>query len=311
MLRHTPLAILLTSVAHIAQADAPKVVTDIAPVHSLVSMVTKGISEPSLIIDPRAGPHTNAIRPSIADALQSADVVFWIGEELSPWLEGPIETLASSAVRSVLLDVEGTATLAFREIDAFGGRSKKADDDHADDDHGDEDHVGKDPHAWLNPANAQLWLAYMAETLSTIDPDNSQAYKANAAAGQTAIQSEINAAANSLEAVASQPFVVFHDAYQYFENEFGLTATGALSLSDAVPPSPSHVAEIQSKIREDNVACVFSEPQFSDALVRTVIEGTDAKTVELDPLGADLEQGAGLYPGLIRAMTEDFVTCLQ
>jgi zinc transport system substrate-binding protein len=330
MLRQTPLALLLTTVAQIAYAEAPSIVTDIAPVHGLVSMVTEGVAEPSLMIEPAASPHTNAMRPSVAAALQGADVVFWIGAELSPWLNDPIETLSPNARHIALLDVAGTQALGFRDTDAFGTHGESH-DDHAHDDHGHDhdhdhdakaddahddnhdahDHSGTDPHAWLSPSNAQIWLTHIADTLSQIDPANAEKYMANAAAAKVTVQAEIDTATARLSAVIDQPFVVFHDAYQYFESQFGLQAAGALSFSDAVPPSPSHVAEIQTEIREEGVVCVFSEPQFSDGLVQTVIEGTNAKMAQLDPLGANLEIGAGFYPALIRDMTDRFVDCLQ
>ena len=364
MLRQTSLALLLTSTAQIASAETLSIVTDISPVHGLVSMITDGISEPTLIIDPTASPHMNAMRPSVAAALQEADVVFWVGDALSPWLEDPIETLAPNAVHSALLSVPGIQTLDFRQTDAFGSHSDHAHDDHGDkdhahdehahdehehdheeashdehdhdhdhdhdheeashgdhdhdehahDDHGHDhahDHSGIDPHAWLSPANAKVWLTHIADTLSERDPANAETYAANAAAAQAAIQTEMDTAQARLSAVIDQPFVVFHDAYQYFEAQFGLQAAGALSLSDAVPPSPSRAADIQTEIRENGVVCVFSEPQFSDGLVNTVIEGTDAKTAQLDPLGADLDLGVAFYPALIRDMTDRFVGCLQ
>ncbi|SHH50672.1 zinc ABC transporter substrate-binding protein [Marivita hallyeonensis] len=340
MFRTTTIALLLASTAQIASADAPKIVTDIAPIHGLVSMVTEGVTEPALLIEPTASPHTNAMRPSAAAALQEADIVFWVGEELSPWLENPIETLSEDAVHSALLSVDGITTLAFRDTDAFGAEDH-GHDDHAHDDHGHDhdhaedhahdeehaheedhahddhdhdhahDHSGTDPHAWLSPENAQVWLTHIADTLSTRDPANAETYAANAAAARDAIAKEIAAAQNRLSAVTDMPFVVFHDAYHYFEDQFGLETVGALSLSDAVPPSPAQVARVQADIREKGVVCVFSEPQFSDRLVQTVIDGTDAKTAELDPLGADIPLGPEFYPALLRDMTDRFVTCLQ
>lgn len=346
MRRITTLAVLLASTASIARAEVPSIVADIAPVHGLVSMVTGDITTPSMLIEPTASPHSNAIRPSVAAALQDADVVFWIGSDLSPWLEDPIETLAPDAQHSALLSVAGTQTLSFRETNIFASdkddhghdehgdehASDEADhEDHAEDaadhddqgheeheeeahdDHGDEghDHSGIDPHAWLSPTNAGVWLTHIAETLSTLDPDNAATYAANADSAKAQIAKEVEAAQTLLTPAQDRPFAVFHDAYHYFEDQFGLEVIGAISLRDAVPPSPAQVAEVQREIRENGVVCVFSEPQFSDALVQTVIEGTDAKTAQLDPVGANLDLGAGFYPALIRDMTDRLVDCLQ
>lgn len=311
MLRIAPLVFMFASSATLAKADVPNIVTDIAPVHGLVSMVTGDLAEPALLIDPAASPHTNAMRPSAAAALQDADVVFWMGEQLTPWLEAPLANLSAEAETIALLDVEGALTLEFREMEDFGSHDHDHGHGH---DHGHDDghdHAATDPHAWLDPANAGPWLSQIAETLSGLDPENAAFYRANADAALVRIDAAASAVQSGIDPFRDRAFVVFHDAYHYFESRFGLEAIGALSLSDAVPPSPSHIAEIQHEIKEQNVVCVFSEPQFSDGLVRTVIEGTPARSVQLDPLGASLPLGPDFYPALLQDMAARFVECLQ
>ncbi|MCL3881412.1 zinc ABC transporter substrate-binding protein [Marivita sp. GX14005] len=307
------IAFAALAIAQSARAEVPRVVADIAPVHSLVAMVMDGIGTPDLLIEQSAGPHTNAMRPSAAASLQNADLVVWIGKELSPWLTDPLGALAGDAERLALLDLEDTRRHAFRAANAFasgehGDHAGHGHDGHADEDHS---HDGVDPHAWLDPANARQWLTHIARVLSKMDPANARAYEANAARGAAMIADAADTAQAMLAPVQDWPFVVFHDAYQYFEHGFGLRAIGALALGDAVPPGPSRIARIREEIREQGVVCVFSEPQFSDRLVRTVIDGTDARIAELDPLGAALDPGAALYPALILDMAERFRTCLQ
>lgn len=304
-------ALLLMSTATLASAEAPSIVTDIAPVHGLVSMVAGDLTEPALLIEPKVSPHTNAMRPSAAAALQEADVVFWMGAELTPWLEAPLANLAGQAVTVALLDVEGTQTLDFRETEDFGAHDHAHGDDHGHDHDHDHDHAAIDPHAWLDPANAGVWLTQIADTLSERDPGNAATYRSNADAALATIAATSAEARTALDPLKDRSFIVFHDAYHYFESRFGIEASGALSLSDAVPPSPARVAAIQQEIRDENVVCVFSEPQFSEGLVRTVIDGTEAKTGQLDPLGANLPLGADFYPALIRDMATRFADCLQ
>ena len=105
-------------------------------------------------------------------------------------------------------------------------------------------------------------------------------------------------------------FIVFHDAYQYFETDFDFSSTGAISLSDAADPSPARIAEIQESIAVDGVDCVLSEPQFNASLVETVLDGTQASTGIADPLGSDLEPGPELYPQLIRNLATTLKSCL-
>ncbi len=343
-----------------ALADVPSVAVDIAPVHSLVARVMDGVGTPDLVIPSGESPHGFSMRPSSAEALQNADVVFWVGHDLTPQLDDAIETLAEDAAVTELLEVDGIALLDFREGALFDAHDHGDHDDHDDhghddhdhaeeehaekddhdhdheehghDDHGDDehaehddhdhddheehagheghDHGDHDPHAWLSPKNASVWLNVIAAQLSETDPENASAYFANAAAARTELEAlsvEVNA---TLEPVRGGSFIVFHDAYQYFETDFDFPASGAISIGDASDPSPARIAEIQGRIRDEGVDCVLAEPQFNPDLVATVLEGTDAGTSVIDPLGANLEPGAALYPQLIRNMANSLAECL-
>ncbi|MDC1339628.1 zinc ABC transporter substrate-binding protein [Planktomarina temperata] len=311
----TLLSLCLTAawLAGPAYADRPRVVVDIAPIQALVAQVMEGIGMPDLIIQPGATPHEYSLRPSEAAALQSADLVFWIGPDLTPWLEEAIETLAPAADLTTLMDVDGTVQLEFREDAVFEAHdhSDHADDDEHDDhaDHG--DHAGHDPHAWLSPKNAMTWLEVIAGRLSAVDPVNSDAYLANAASGRVAIEALMDEVDATLDPVRGRAFIVFHDAYQYFETDFDISASGAISISDASDPSPARIAEIRGQIAEQGVDCVLAEPQFNPGLVATVLRGSDAQMGIVDPLGADLELGAELYPQLIRNLSNALAECLH
>ena len=314
----TLLSLCLTAawLAGPAYADRPRVAVDIAPIHALVAQVMEGIGMPDLIIQPGATPHEYSLRPSEAAALQSADLVFWIGPDLTPWLEEAIETLAPAADLTTLMDVDGTVQLEFREDAVFEAHdhSDHADeDDHDDhDDHADHgDHAGHDPHAWLSPKNAMTWLEVIAGRLSAVDPVNSDAYVANAASGRAAIEALRDEVDAALDPVRGRAFIVFHDAYQYFETDFDISASGAISISDASDPSPARIAEIRGQIAEQGVDCVLAEPQFNPGLVATVLRGSDAQMGIVDPLGADLELGAELYPQLIRNLSNALAECLR
>ena len=315
------LSLTATLMGGAAYADTPRVAVDIAPVHSLVARVMDGISEPDLIIQPGASPHEYSLRPSEASALQAANLVFWIGPDLTPWLTDTIETLASDAVATKLMEADGTIELEFREGPLFEVHDHGDDDDH--DDHGDDDdhdeaesgheghdHGAHDPHAWLSPKNAMNWLNVIAGRLSAVDPDNAGAYFANAAAGRTEIETLIGEVTATLDPVRGGQFIVFHDAYQYFEMDFDFPASGAISVSDASDPSPARIAKIQARIAEQGIDCVLAEPQFNPGLVATVLDGTDAQTGILDPLGSDLEPGPAFYPQLIRNLSTALAGCL-
>ena len=331
----TSLTALPLVLAAPALADVPRVAVDIAPVHALVAQVMSGVGVPDLVLPPTASPHAHALRPSEAAALQGADLVVWVGPELTPWLADPLGALAPNAARLGLLEVEGIRRLGFRDGASFeahdhgdadhddhahdapdhGGETHDdhaghdhAHDDHAHDDHA-HDHSGIDPHAWLDPANAALWLDVIAAELSRLDPDHAATYAANAATAQAALttmQADIAARMASL----SGGFIVFHDAYHYFEARFGIEAAGAISLSDASDPGPARVAEIRDLVAAEGIACVFVEPQFNRGMVDAVFEGTGVRIGVIDPIGAMLEPGPALYPALLDAMAQSFEACL-
>lgn len=321
-----------------ALADVPSVAADITPVHSLVARVMDGIGEPALIVATGASPHEYNLRPSEANALQSADLVFWVGADLTPWLEDTISTLAGDATLVELMEADGTTELPLRETALFEAHDHGSEDQHADDeehdheghddhsdheghdhdhdDHKGEDHAGHehgdhDPHAWLSPDNGAAWLNAIAAALSAADPENAGAYFANAAAGREELADLRNEIDSILEPVRGGNFVVFHDAYQYYEMAFDIPASGAISISDAADPSPARIAEIQGRVADQNVSCIMAEPQFNRGIVDAVMEGSDARTGVMDPLGADLEPGADLYPQLLRNLATSLADCLS
>ncbi|WP_171210225.1 MULTISPECIES: zinc ABC transporter substrate-binding protein [unclassified Ruegeria] len=378
-----PLSITAALMGGTALAEVPNVAVDIAPVHSLVARVMDGVGTPDLVIPPGASPHEYNLRPSEAAALQQADLVFWMGDDLTPWLEDAIETLAEGASVTSLLDADGTVLLEFRENALFEAHDHGDHEDHDDhghddhddhDDHGDEhahdedhghddhdheehvedkdhdhhdhedeaahgdehhdhdheehaehddhdghddhaehdhhDHGEHDPHAWLSPANAETWLNVIAAQLSAADPDNAGTYFANAAAAREEMAALSAEVAQTLDPVRGGSFIVFHDAYQYFEDAFDFPAAGAISIGDASDPSPARIAEIQARIRDEGVDCVLAEPQFNTGIVATVLDGTEARTSVIDPQGAALTPGPDLYPQLIRAMAASLSECL-
>ncbi|MGX1308797.1 zinc transport system substrate-binding protein [Amorphus suaedae] len=311
----------------------PNVVTDISPVQSLVARVMAGVGEPTQILPPGASPHGYAMRPSEAAALADADVVFWVGPELTPWLDRAIDTLGTKAEVVELLETPGTTHLAFREGatfeahhhdgDAHDAHAEEGHDDHAEEGHAEaegedhhdaaeeHDHHGTDPHAWLDPDNGKVWLAAIAGELAKADPANADAYRRNAADGARELDELKTHLETKLAPVRGAPFVVFHDGYHYFENRFDIEAAGAVSLSDASKPGPARVSEIRDTIRRLGAVCVFTEPQFQPTLVATIVEGTDARVATLDPLGLDLEPGPGLYPALLTRLADNLATCLD
>lgn len=309
-----------------ARAEVPRVVATIKPIHSLVAAVMGDLGAPELIVRGGASPHTYSLRPSDAHALEAADIVFWTGHGLELFLEDALDSLAAGAVVVELAESPGIALLPIREGGAFDAHSHEAEDDHRHEEHEDghdhaeehhddhdeaQDHAAEmDMHFWLDPANAALMVREVAATLGEVDPANAAAYRANADAEVARLEALTDEIEAQLAPVRATPFVVFHDAYQYFERRFGLSIAGSITVTPDTMPGAARVAEIRDRIGSLGAACVFAEPQFEPAIVQTIIEGTHARAGTLDPEAAGLAEGPELYGELLRGLAAALVDCL-
>ncbi|AJD41568.1 Zn-uptake transporter substrate-binding protein ZnuA [Rhizobium gallicum bv. gallicum R602sp] len=303
-------------------ADAPAVVTSIKPIHSLVSAIMQGVGTPELIVDGAASPHTYNLKPSDASALQSAKVIFWVGPGLEAFLEKPLESLGSGASIAELEDAPGLVKLKFREGGAFeahddgdeaeaGHEHEEAGHDHDAHAEGDHGHGEFDTHLWLDPMNAEAMAAEITTTLVAADPANALTYQANAKALDAKIDALDREITDIVTPVKEKPFIVFHDAYQYFEHRYAVRVAGSITVSPENMPGAERVSEIHKKVADLGATCVFAEPQFEPRLVNVVIEGTDAKAGVLDPEAATLEAGPDLYFTLMRGIANSMKDCLS
>ncbi|KKC35369.1 zinc transporter [Devosia epidermidihirudinis] len=309
----TSLALLATALLTTTAMAAPNVVASIKPVHSLVSAVMAGVGEPTLIVKGSASPHTYSLRPSDAGALESADVVFWTGHGMEMFLADALGTLASKAQVVELAESPGITLLPVREGGAFEHHSHEGEGEEHDHDHDEHAHEeeGGDMHFWLDPENAKLMVTQIATTLSEADPENAPAYEANAAKeiiALDALETELNA---TLAPIKSKPFIVFHDAYQYFEKRFGLDVAGSVTVTPDVMPGAARIDELKAKVAELGATCVFAEPNFQPTIISAITEGTEAKAGVLDPEGGALPEGVDLYPELLRGLANGLVDCLR
>ncbi|WP_317673437.1 zinc ABC transporter substrate-binding protein [Thioclava sp. A2] len=295
-----PLTLPLLALPLAAQAEAPHVVTDLPAVHSLVSQVMGELGAPELLLGAGASAHSYQLRPSQARSLQSADLVFWIGPEMTPWLERTLNSLGEGATQVALIDREGTTLREFAE---------EEDEHHEEDEH---DHGTIDPHAWLDPTNAQHWLGVIAGALSQQDPENRPTYEVNAqkaAAAIAALDAQLTA---DLAMAQDTPFIVFHDAYGYFTSHFGLQNAGSVALGDAAAPGVARISALRQTLEDSGAACAFPEAQHDPKQMELLIEGTSVRLGgALDPSGSSLEPGPALYGQLLEKMSETLIACLS
>lgn len=341
----TAAMVLLAAFACPADAAGIQVVASIKPVHSLASAVMEGLGRPHLLMRGSSSPHTYSLRPSDAERLGQADVVFLVDESLESTIAGSLASIAGKARLVELSGAHGLVIKPFREGGLFevdphpedehdDEHEAHEDEDHAEDEHHaeDEDHAnempdedhdeehhehghehehgGFDPHIWLDPENARKMVHMIADTLAQVDPSNADRYTANARALDGRLGDLATQVAADMEPVRGRPFIVFHDGYRYFQDRFGLTAVGSAVVSPERPPGVKRLRELRTRIREAGVVCVFDEPQFDNGIVSVIVEGTGARTGTVDPLGAAIEEGPELYFKLIRNMAASFRGCL-
>jgi len=324
-------------------AEREGVVVSIKPLHSLVAAVMQGVGEPKLIVQGAGSEHSYSLKPSDAEAIEHAKVIFWAGPSMETFLDKPFDTLGEGAKVVALGEADGLTKLKFREGGPFeahdhGGEEgehahnneheghKHEAHDHAhekkhdDHNHADEasekadehHHHGEfDLHFWLDPQNGKVLVGDIAKVLGENDPEHAAQYEKNAADYADKLDALTKDIDSELQPIKDKPFIVFHDAYQYFENRFGVKAAGSITVSPEKAPGAGRIKDIHEKIKSLGAVCVFSEPQFEPKLVNTVIDGTDAKTGTLDPLGAELKDGPDLYPQLIRNLADSLKNCLS
>ena len=323
--------IALLSFITSAKADV-KVVTSIKPIHSLVSYVMDGVGTPDLIVDGFNSPHNFQLKPSHAKMLENADIIFWIGEGLENFLEKPLDSISKNAKKVELMEIKGINKLEFREKNIFaehdhdehkheedghkedehdeheheedGHKEEKHDDHDGHDDHGHGEH---DPHIWLDPQNAKVMVKLITKELSELDSKNAPTYKKNSEKALSDLDKLIKEVKKDTN--KDLRFVVFHDAYHYYEDRFGINLLGALTVNPDVLPGAEQLAEIREVIEHEKVNCIFSEPQFNPDIIKSIAKDTGVKTGVLDPLGANLDKGKNLYFDLIKNISSSFKGC--
>ncbi|MCG8427006.1 MAG: zinc ABC transporter substrate-binding protein, partial [Chromatiales bacterium] len=182
---------------------------------------------------------------------------------------------------------------------------------HDEAEHADEHEDGVDPHLWLSPKNAAQIVRVVSEHLIQVDKASADIYRNNAQAMLGRIEQLDSAIAKRLSPVKGEPYVVFHDAYHLFEQRYDLNAVGSVTVSPERAPGARRIHQLRSKIEQLNARCVFSEPQFQPKLVKTLIDGTDARSGVLDPLGSTLKADSDAYFKLMENLANELVSCLS
>ncbi|AUG38393.1 MULTISPECIES: zinc ABC transporter substrate-binding protein ZnuA [Pseudomonas] len=284
-----------------AQAEV-RVLTSIKPLQLIAAAVQDGIAVPEVLLPPGASPHNYALRPSDVRKVQSVELLYWIGPDMESFLPRVLKgrTLPSLAVQ----DLPGLKLRHFAE----DNHSHAEEADEHDHDH----RPGSlDAHLWLSPVNARVIADRMAADLSAADPANAARYQSNAKAFDARLDALDARLKTRLAPIAGKPYFVFHEAFDYFEDAYGLKHAGVFSVAAEVQPGAQHVAAMRTRLQEVGKTCVFSEPPLRPRLAETLVAGLPVKLAELDALGGYTPASAQGYEQVLEKLGNDLAGCLE
>ena len=284
-----------------AQAEV-KVLTSIKPLQLIAAAVQDGVAIPEVLLPPGASPHNYALRPSDVRKVQSVDLLYWIGPDMEGFLP---RVLGGRSLPSVA--VQDLPGLKLRHFGADNHSHAEEANEH------DHDHRpgSLDAHLWLSPVNARVIADKMAADLSAADPANAQRYQSNAKAFDERLDALDQRLKKRLANVEGKPYFVFHEAFDYFEDAYGLKHAGVFAVAAEVQPGAQHVAAMRKRLQETGKTCVFSEPPLRPRLAETLVAGLPVKLAELDALGGYTPATAQGYEQVLEKLGNDLAGCLE
>ena len=288
------------------------VVVSIKPFHSLVSGVMLGVARPELLLKGNFSPHTYSLKPSDAKKLQYADFVFWGGEALEGFLAKPIISLSKNAKVVSILEINGLKLRYFRAENHIGKSENIESYSHnLPKNQGAELKAALDPHIWLDPENAKVITQKTVQILSDFDTKNAQKFQKNGEKIIVRLNELDQQLSSEMSEISDRTYLVLHDAYQYFESRYQLKSASSITLQLEHFLGVSRLKKVQKMIKTSNVRCIFTEPQYSQKLVKTLIKDTSVKKGILDPIGADILPGPELYFDLLKNLSISLKSCLN
>ena len=276
--------------------------TSIKPLQLIATAVQEGIAVPEVLLPPGASPHHYALRPSDVRKVQSADLLYWIGPDMEGFLPRVLNSLTLPSV--AVQDLPGLKLRHFGE-DSHSHNEEADEHDH--------DHRPGtlDAHLWLSPVNARVIATKMATDLSAVDAVNAARYQSNLKAFTARLDALDVRLKSRLAGVAGKPYFVFHEAFDYFEDAYGLKHAGVFTVAAEVQPGAQHVAAMRTRLQEVGKTCVFSEPPLRPRLAETLVAGLPVKLAELDALGGYTPATAQGYEQMLEKLGNDLAGCLE
>ncbi|SFF79767.1 zinc ABC transporter substrate-binding protein ZnuA [Neptunomonas qingdaonensis] len=303
------LSLVFTVFLPVAAASELKVLTSIAPIQLIASEILADVTKPDVLLPAGASPHQYSLRPSDVRKVKQADLIFWVGPGLERFLEKTLRLTDARVVQLLESDSEHAHVHESQHQDASDNllaSSQQHKEQHEDHHHGD-----SDPHIWLDPLHALEIAEVIRDAAVNAAPEQQQILDKNYAEFAEALLQQDKRIMTELAPLSQRGFVVFHDAYSGFVEHYNLLQLDAVTVDPSRKAGAKHIIELREAVIQSKAVCVFSEPQFNAAVLKTITSGTSIRTAELDPLGQKIEPGKGAYLAFLADFAEAFKACLQ
>ena len=289
----------------IANANAT-IISSVRPIGFITEAIASGVIDTDILLPDGASPHTYSLKPSDLIKIKNADLIIWVGEDMETFMPTVLKNIDQQK-QIELMDIA--------EIETLLRTSHQEDKHHDNDMHIDSDHHHHhgeyDEHIWLSPKIAKIIAKSIHAKLIDLYPNKAAILGANLDEFITNLSETEQNIAKKLINVQNRGYFVFHDAYGYFESHFGLKNLGSFTINPAVQPGAQTVYAIQKELAEHQAVCVFREPQFSPAIIKKIVNGTDVRIGELNPLGTGIPITKDSYSHFLFALTQELLDCLD
>ena len=328
LLKISAISAALLSAPMMANAD---VLASVKPLGFIVSSMADGVTGTQVLVPAGASPHDYNLKLSDIQKVKSADLVVWIGEDIDSFLDKPISQIERKKVITIadLADVKPLLSKAHHEHFHEDGdhdhdhkhehkHDHKHDHDHKhehkhDHEHHDHDHhegLTTNWHVWYSPAISKIVAHKVADKLPAQFPDKKALIAQNLSDFNRTLAEQSEKITAQLANVKDKGFYVFHDAYGYFNDAYGLKQTGYFTINPLVAPGAKTLAHIKEEIDEHKVNCLFAEPQFTPKVIESLAKNTKVNIGQLDPIGDKVTLGKNSYATFLQSTADSYMECL-
>lgn len=293
-----------------AQAN---VVASIKPLGFIAAAIADGVTPVDVLLPDGASEHDYSLRPSDVKRIKNADLVVWIGPEMEAFMTKPAGELAAQK------NLEIADMAAVKPLLLKGGEEEDHHDEgqahsgaDADEDEGHHHHHGEyNMHLWLSPQISRLAAVAIHEKLLELMPGSKAKLDANLQQFERELADTDKHISAQLAPVRDKGYFVFHDAYTYFEKQYGLSPSGHFTVNPEIQPGAQRLHQIRTQLVEQKAVCVFAEPQFRPAVIDAVARGTTVRKGTLDPLGTNISLSQDSYVKFLSQLSGQYASCLN